>query len=113
MPSERTAEIGIEEGIDHREAVREEVGQRAGDGLPYVAPGDGAVGTAPAVFDDAALDVAVLHHQRVVEHRHVRHAARGVTAVEIAAEQAVLVAGRLRRAEPADQVPVCRHTRRI
>jgi hypothetical protein len=50
--------------------------------------------------------MAVLYHKRIIEHRHMRHAALGVAAVEIAAEQAVLFAGRLRRAKPPDEIAV-------
>ena len=43
----------------------------------------------------------------------MRHAALGVAAVEIAAEEAVLLARRLRRAEAADEVALAFDTRRM
>src|SRR5581483_11768844 len=40
---------------------------------------------------DAGFDVAVFHHHRVIEHRHVSHAAVAMPGIEIAAKDRVLL----------------------
>src|SRR5690606_41537461 len=67
----------------------EHVGQCHREQL-VAATGDAGVGAAPAVLDDAGLDVAVLHHHGVVEHGHVGHAAMAVPLVEIGTEDGIL-----------------------
>ncbi len=106
MPSERSLCVRIEERIDHRQAVVEHVGERDRHQRAGAAAVDRAVGAAQAVFHQPRLDVAVLHHHGVVEHRHVGHAAVAVAAVEIAAEHGVLLGGRHQRAHLADHVGV-------
>ena len=64
------------------------------------------VGAAPAVFDQAGLDMAVLDHHGVVEHRHVGHAAVAMAGVEIGAEHRILLGGRHRDAHLADDVGI-------
>ena len=59
-----------------------------------------------AVFGDDRVDVAVLDHHRIVEHRHVGHAAVGMALVEIGAEQRILLGRRLGRNDRADQFGV-------
>ena len=65
-----------------------------------------AVIAAAAVFDDAGLDMAVLHHHRVVQHGHVGHAAMAMALVEIGAEHRILLGGRHRAALLADDVGI-------
>ena len=65
-----------------------------------------AVGAAPAILDDAGLDVAVLDHHRVVEHGHVGHAAVAVAGVEVGAKHGILFRGRRRGAQLADDVGI-------
>ena len=107
MPSERSCSPRLEEGIDHRQPVAEHVGQRHRHQL-VAAAGDAAVGAAPAVLDDAGLDMAVLHHHGVVEHGHVGHAAVAVPPVEIGAEHGILLGGRHGAALLADDVGIAR-----
>ena len=53
------------------------------------------LGSGPqAVFGDARLHHAVFHHQRVVEHRHLGHAAVAVARIDIGAEQRILLGAR-------------------
>ena len=92
--------LRIEERIDHRQTVAEHVGQRHGKEVAAAADTRGAVGwrrcarrLAPPVFDDAGLDMAVLDHHGVVEHRHVGHAAVAMARIEIGAENRVLLRG--------------------
>ena len=87
----------FEERIDHRQPVAEHIRQRHRHQF-LAAAGDAAVGAALAVFDDAGLYVAVLHHHRVIEHRHIRHAAMAMPGVEIGAEHRILLRGRHRAA---------------
>ena len=61
---------------------------------------------APAIFDDAGLDVAVLDHHGVVEHGHVGHAAVAVSGIEIGAEHGILLGGRHGDAHLADDILV-------
>src|SRR6185437_10299668 len=67
---------------------------------------DGGIRSAPAVFDQAGIDVAVLDHHGVVEHGHVGHAAVAVAGVEIGAEHRVLLGSGCRRAHVADHVGI-------
>ena len=113
VPSERARVLGIEERIDHREAVAEHVGQRDREQVAGAAAVDAAVGPAPAVFDHAGLDVAVLDHHGVVEHGHVGHAAVAMAEVEIGAEHRILLGGRHRDAHLADQVALRSAMRRM
>ncbi len=81
-------EVGVEEGIDHRHAVREDVGQadrREVAGGRALARG--------VVFDHPAADRALLDHGGELAHVHVGHAAGGVAGVEVAAEEVVLRLG--------------------
>ena len=105
MPSERLSSRRLEERIDHRQPVAEHIRQRHRQQF-LAAAGDAAIGAAAAVFDDAGLDVAVLHHHRVIEYRHVGHAAMAVPAVEIGAEDGILLRGGHRAALFADNVGV-------
>ena len=87
----RTAFLaGFEERINHRKSVDENIGERHSDQVATLA-GDAAVGSAPAIFDNACFNVAVLDHHRVVEHRHVGHAAVAMARVEIGTEYGVLL----------------------
>ncbi|MNT05390.1 hypothetical protein D3C72_1400070 [compost metagenome] len=79
-------EIGIEEGIDHRQAVAHHVAERHRQKFAALAGIDAGAGFAHAVFDDAGVDMRVFHHDRVVQRRHVGHAAGLVAVVEIAAK---------------------------
>lgn len=98
--------IGIEEGIDHRQSVAHDIGERHGDQLAFTLLGDEGIRPAAAVFDDLGGDVGVFDHHRIVEHRHFRHAALVVPRIEIAPEQGVLFGRRFRLVDIADQVPV-------
>ncbi len=100
------AGVRIEERIDHRQPVAEHVGERDRQQLPGAAAVDGGIGAAPAVFDQAGVDVAVLDHHGVVEHGHVGHAAVAVAGVEIGAEHRILLGSGRRRADVADDVGV-------
>ncbi len=82
-------EVGVEEGIDHRHAVREDVGQADRSELALAAALARTV-----VLDHPAADRAFLDHRRELAHVHVGHAAGGVAGVEIAAEEVVLRLGR-------------------
>lgn len=99
--------VRLEERIHHRQAVTEDVGQRDRD-QPVAAAGDAAVGAAGAVFDQAGLDVAVLHHHGVVEHGHVGHAAVAVPLVQVGAEHRILFGRRRRGPQLAHNVAVAR-----
>ena len=93
VPRERSASVRVVERVDHRQAVVHLVGQADGEEVARAPAGDAAVDAAAAILDDAGVDVAVLDHHRVVEHRHVGHAAVRMARVEVAAEQGVLVGG--------------------
>ena len=90
-------QVRLEERIDHRQAVAEHVGERDGDEL---------AAAARPVFDDPRLDMAVLDHHGVVEHRHVGHAAVAMARIEIGAEDRVLLRGRHRDPHVAGDVGV-------
>jgi hypothetical protein len=98
--------VGIVERVDHRQAIGEDVGQCRGDQRAFAAAGEARVGTAEAVLDHHGVDVRIADHHRVVEDRHVGHAALGMALVEIAAEEGILVCRRARRGRRADQVAV-------
>ena len=100
------AGVRIEERIDHRQPVAEHVGERDRQQFPGAAAVDAGIRSAPAVFDQARIDVAVLDHHGVVEHGHVGHAAVAVAGVEIGAEHRILLGGGRRRAHVADDVGV-------
>ena len=100
--------LRLVERIDHGEAVAQHVGQRDRVERAGAAAGEARIGVAPAVFDDARVDVAVLDHHGVVEHGHVRHAAVAVAGVEIGAEHRILLGGRHRHPHLADHVGVAR-----
>ena len=44
--------VGVEERIDHRQAVAEDVGERRRDQRAFAAAGDGGVGAAEAILED-------------------------------------------------------------
>ena len=73
---------------------------------PVAASINATVGTAPPVFDQARLDVAVFDHHGVVEHRHVGHAAVAVACVEIGTEYRILFGCRGGRTHIADHVGI-------
>ena len=62
--------------------------------------------TTAAVFGQRRVDVAVFDHHRIVEHRHVGHAAVGMARVEVTAEQRVLLARRFVGRCVADDVGI-------
>ena len=96
--AERTVgESRVEEGVDHGEAVAHAVGQRCGNQGSLGLAGDAIAFSPQPVFDDLRVHMGILDHHRVIEHRHVGHAAALVAVVEIAAKQRVLLAGWLRR----------------
>ncbi len=68
-------------------------------------PSPSGVGLQP-VFGDEGLDHAVLDHQRIVEHRHLGHAAVGVARVDIIAEQRILLRARRRRHARGDEIAI-------
>ena len=70
------------------------------------APRRAEVAFAPAIFDDARLDVAVFDHHGVVEHRHVGHAAVAMTRIEVGAEDRILLRRRDGDLHVADDVGV-------
>src|SRR5262249_57380300 len=98
--------VGIEERVDHGEPVAEHVGERDRKQFAAAAGVDGGIGTAAPVFDYAGFDVAVLHHDGVVEHSHIRHSAVTVARVEIGAEHRILLGGRHRGPHFADEIAV-------
>src|SRR5262249_56072070 len=62
--------IGIEEGIHHREPVAQYVGQCDCEQLTVSA----ALSPPPSpIFHHTGFDVAVLHHDGVVQNRHPSH----------------------------------------
>src|SRR5438874_4130606 len=60
--------VGVEERIDHRQAVAEPVGQGDAQERSAAATGGRGLCIPAAVLDDAGVDVAVLDHHRIVEH---------------------------------------------
>src|SRR4029077_18472249 len=98
--------VRIEKRVNHRQSVAEDVGERDSQHLPGPAPVNATVGTAPAVFDQARLDVAVFDHHGVIEHRDVGHAAVAVARVEIGTEYRILFGGRGGRTHIADHVGI-------
>src|SRR6202020_1559274 len=61
---------------------------------------------APPIFDNARLDVAVLDHHGIVEHRHIGHAAVAVPRIKIGAEDRILLGGRHRDLHLTENVGV-------
>src|SRR5260370_36547508 len=98
--------VGLEEGIDHRQAVAEQVGQGDAEQRTGAVRGSPGLRILAAVFDDAGVDVAVLDHHRIVEHGHVGHAAVAVAGIEIVAEHRILLRGRHRHAHLGGEVRV-------
>ena len=106
VPSERSRLIGLEERVNHRQTVGEHVGQRDRQQITGAAPRNGTVGTAAAILHHAGLDVAVFHHHRVVEHRHVDHAAVAMPGVEVGAENRILFRRRHRDPHFTDDIGI-------
>ncbi len=98
--------VGVEERVDHGEAVAEHVGERDREQFSAAARVDGGIGTAAPVFDHTGFDMAVLYHDGVIEHRHIRHPAVAVARVEIGAEHRILLGGRHRGAHFAHEIAV-------
>ena len=99
-------EARLEEAVDHRQAVREHVGQHHADQIP----GPGALGW-QAVFDQMGADGRVLDHGDIVVPSHVAHAAARVARQQIAAQQVELLHGGLGLDLGADQIGVAlKHT---
>ena len=73
--------VGFVERIDHRQTIRQNIGQA--DSLKVF-------GFAILILDDAAADGCFFDHGGEFEHIHVGHAAIGVTGIQIAAEQGIL-----------------------
>ena len=84
MPRLRFEQRRIEERIDHREPVGHHVGQRHGDQRLVL-------WLAEPVLDQHRLHRRVLDHVFIVDEVHRRHAATGVTGLEIALEQGELL----------------------
>src|SRR5262245_66001196 len=59
-----------------------------------------------AILDDPSIDMAVLDHHGVVEHRHVSHAAVPVPRVKVGSEHRILFGSRGRRTHMADHVGI-------
>jgi DNA gyrase/topoisomerase IV subunit A len=68
--------------------------------------GNAAIDPAAAIFDQLCVDVAVFHHHRIVEDRHVDHSAGRMARVEIGAKQGILFRSRRRGAFRPDEVAV-------
>jgi hypothetical protein len=98
---------GVEERVDHRQTVRQCVGQSAGHEIAIAASGDATVGVGHAVFDDVGVDRRVLDHHRVIQHRHIGHAAISVAGIEIVPEQRVLRGISNGLARHGDQIAIC------
>ena len=112
--------LRVVERIDHRQAVGEHVGERRRRSAgPAPRPVMAVSGPRRRYSMTLRLDVGVLDHHGVVEHRHVGHAAVGVAGVEIAAEQRILLGGRAvrrgvrrrGRGSPAARAACCRTAR--
>ena len=104
--------MGRIKGIDQRQPIGEPIGQADGDQRALATAGHRRA-TPRARYSRAdGVDMAILDHHGEVEHRHVGHAAVGMALVEIGAKQRILLAGRLRRHERADQVGIVTQARR-
>ena len=93
--------LRVIEGIDHRQAVREQVHQGAGHQLPRP-----PVLGPPAILDQVAADRRVLDHGDEVGPDHVGHAAVRVPGPQVAAQQVELLEGGLGLHQPALQVGI-------
>src|SRR6266480_4650288 len=98
--------VGIEERIDHGQAVAQQVGQCDAQQRTAAVAGPAGLCILAAVFDDAGIDVAVLDHHRIVEHGHVGHAAVAMARIEVAAKHRILLGGRHRHPHLAGEVRV-------
>ena len=98
--------LRLEIGIDHRQAVAHHVGEGHRHQLAAAIVGEGGIGSPLAIFHDAGVDLAVLDHHRIVEDAHLHHAAGGVTGIEIAAEQRILLARGFGAAQFTDKVRI-------
>ena len=95
--------VRIVEAVDHGDAVAEAVAQRDADQRRVA----GLRVRLQPIFGDARLDHAVLDHQRIVEHRHLGHAAVAVARVDIGAEQRILLGAWGRLHARRHHVAVC------
>lgn len=95
MPSERF-HVRVEERIDHGQPVAHQIGQGHCNQLAFRLVAYALTGNTFPVFDQPGVDVGVFHHDRIVERRHIRHAAALVTIIQIASKQCELFAGWLR-----------------
>src|SRR4029079_14851595 len=98
--------IRIEKRIDHRQAVAEHIGESDREHLSRAAPGEAGIRTAPAVFDQTGVDVAVFDHHRVIEDRHVGHATVAMARIEIGAKDRILLGRGRGCAHVADNVGI-------
>ncbi|QTK78961.1 hypothetical protein AT6N2_C1176 [Agrobacterium tumefaciens] len=105
-PKRALFEFRVEERIDHRQAVAHHVAERHGQQLTAFAGINARAGFADAIFDDASVHVRVFHHDRVIEGRHVGHAAGLVAVVEVAAKQGELFGGGFGRMNGGDDILV-------
>ena len=96
-------QLGVEEAVDHRQAVMQQVGQADADQTA------GAVVLAgQAVFDQMGADGRVLDHRHIVQPAHVGHAAAGMAGAQIAAQKVELLHRRLGLDQIARQIGVAR-----
>ena len=93
--------LRIEEAVDHRQAVAEQI--RQGHRHQIAGP---AVSRGKAVLDQVGPHGRVLDHGDIVGPAHVGHAAAGVARGEIVLEQVVLFEGGLGLDQVARQVGV-------
>src|SRR3546814_461414 len=78
--------VRIIEAVDHRETIGLAVGETAADEATGPAVDDRL-----AIFENQRVDRRLLDHVAVIVGVHPRHSAFGMTAVEIAAQQVVLL----------------------
>ena len=97
-------DVGSIEGIDQRQAVGEAIGEADREqGTRAVLT---AGSTARAILGQHRVDMRVLDHHGEIERRHVGHAPLGMAGVEIGAEEDVVLVGRFRRDEDAQEIGV-------
>ena len=86
----------VEEAVDHRQTVPEQIGDADADQIAGPAVGGGQ-----AVFDQMGPNGRILDHGHIVEPAHIAHATARMAAVEIAPQQVKLFS----RSLCLDEVP--------
>ena len=89
-----TGAVGGVEGIDHADPVAQHIGQANAHQIARVLID---------IFNHPAADRGFLDHGGKFKHIHIRHSAIRMAAVEVTAEEVILVFGRPGRGGPAHQ----------